>query len=265
MVTILKKFWILIAILLVVALSFGGFVQGYRIGPYGLPVKATKLIIERVPVGTTIYLDGIREHVTKDTPVSLFVMPNSHSLIINAEGYQPWNELITAVAGVEMYIHPLLIKEALTENLLEDSERVRATTQLLHATLPTKDAPLILAGGCTKIYVSQNRIVAEKHTSETCVTPPPYLCSDETVAEFGACLPTLIFEPKEAMRNVFAYPSRDDALIVTSGNSVYVLELDPREPRFFAPLARGAGIRAAAWSPTSIIISHESGASELPL
>lgn len=261
---VVKKYWFLLAVLSIVLVFTFLFMLGYRIGPGGVIAKSGAVVVSGVPLGSTLYLDAIRnQKVGKDETI-LYLFPSAHELVVDAEGFHPWNELVEVTAGETQYVTPLLIPETLTETLVEETRVQEATALLRNASLPTRENPLLVSSGCVRVYVSGNRIVGERTGQEGC-TSVPYLCTDEGIAEYGACLPTIIFEPQEALTNFILYPGRDDALIVASGNLAYVIELDPREPRFFAPLARSQGMRIAPWSDSSILINAGTEPRELPL
>ena len=65
----------------------------------------------------------------------------------------------------------------------------------------------------------------------------------------------MVFPPADRLRAVTVFPGRDDALLISSGSLVHVLELDPRTPRFFAPLYdRGEAPKAIPWTEDSILV-----------
>lgn len=245
----LKDYWLYLLLLLVVITGFLGYVNGYRFGPYGLPVKAGTLIVTDVPPQTTVYLDNIRRHYVEASSTSMFVTGTTHSVIVDADGYQPWNELVTIPEGATLTLHPLLVRQQILEKKVEGADIAPAWQAIWKTVLPTKETPLTTPDGCVNVYTLGNRIVAEAVQSDACV-PPPYLCTPD-----AGCAPVIVFEPVETIRDVLVYPGRSDALLVSSGNKVYVLEIDPRDPRFFAPLVRGESIRVAPWGERSIVVS----------
>jgi hypothetical protein len=104
-----------------------------------------------------------------------------------------------------------------------------------------------VGGGCAVVYASGNKIIAEATTTpETSCTPPAFLC------ESGTCAPTFVHVPAETLRSILPFPKRDDALVVAAGGLIYVIELDPREPQFFAPLFKGVFAAATSWSDNAV-------------
>jgi hypothetical protein len=95
--------------------------------------------------------------------------------------------------------------------------------------------------------VLDNRVVASAATTTGC-TPPPFLCIG------GTCATTVVFAPVAPLRAVLPYPGRQDALIVSYGNTLAVIELSPLKPQFFAPLIQGIQPAAASFDATHIVV-----------
>ncbi len=254
-----KDYWLYLCLVLVVIVGFLGYINGYRFGPYGLPVKAGLLVVADVPSQTTVYLDNIRRHYVEATSTSMYVTGTTHSVIVDAPGYQPWNELVTIPEGETLTLHPLLVRQQILEKKVEGADIAPVWQAIWKTVLPTKETPLLTSDGCVSIYTLGNRIVAEAVQNDTCV-PPPYLCTAD-----AGCAPVIVFEPIETIKDVLVYPNRTDALLVSSGNKVYVLEIDPRDPRFFAPLVRGTDVRVAPWKEHSIVVSDGASLREIEL
>ena len=194
------------------------------------------------------------------------LLPGTHSVVVDSDGFQPWNELVTITEGEVTHVRPLLVAKDIQEKEVPVESLADASRAIALSTLPTQNAPLLLSEGCVAVYVAGNRIVATRTDATDC-SPVPYLCTEKSIEEFGACLPTIIFETGEALRGLIAYPGRNDALILASSNIAYIIELDPREPRFFAPIppAKGADIRIAPWTDSSILIRHDFQIKEVSL
>lgn len=262
--TFVKKHWFLTLFVLVIGILTLAFLAGYRPGPYGLPVKAGTLTVQNAPDGANIFIDSTRRHVVKNGRASLQLAPGTHTVIVDYGTSYPWNELVTITSDKTTTVTPLFVNSDTKAAQVEEARIAEATRALATRALPTKAAPLTLDNGCLRFYVSGTRILGEAGT-EGCVVPEYLACTEEAKAEFGACLPTVIFESGDTLESVLPYPGRTDALILASGNLVYVLEIDPRDPRFFAPLIKGPNVRAAAWSETSIITTGAKGPRVIPL
>ena len=250
-----KQYWFVLACGVLILIVVLAYFSGYRIAPGGAMVKVGTISIEHVPEGAVVYLDEVRNHTVTGSSTSMNVLPGAHTVIVGTDDFQPWNELVTIEEGVTLHVTPLLVKKI--ENIepkdISSGDMAVATRAMSASILPREATPLVLANGCISVYVSGNRILAKRTDTSDC-TPPPYLCTDEGIQENGTCLPTIIFEPGEALRSLITYPERDDALILASGGLAYVIELDPRAPRFFAPLAKGTDIKVASSTTTSILV-----------
>lgn len=257
----LRQYWLVLLFLLIVLLGVGAYAYGYRLSSLGL-VRAGTLVLQGVPEGARIYTDQSRLTLASGGDALIDLVPGNHTVIVDAPGMQPWNELVTIQPGAKTSHAPLLIPVEVVARVLHGEERTLAADAILAYPLPKKESSLSLFGGCARVYVFENRIVADATTTPSC-TPPEFLqCATETDA---LCPSTVIFPPNERLESVSPYPGRDDALVVAAGSQAYVLELDPRAPQFFAPILKGVRVRGAPWTDQSIVISDTKKVFELPL
>lgn len=258
-VKFIKDYW---AVTLFGVVLFAGiilFTIGWRIGPNGSPVLVGTLVIENAPTGTYAYLDEIRRVVAHDGIVRTELMPGSHSVIVDAPGMQPWNEVFTVVSGQETKLVPLFIPKEPSLRILKGAEREAARISMLRSMPPTKAAPLTLLEGCAEVYTVQNRLVADPVVTPSC-TPPEYLlCPAEEggVRDLPCPSSTVIFPSSQRIDSVAPFPGRDDALLVAAGTNVYVLELDPRYPQFIAPLLKGERVRVTGTATSTLLSDQE--------
>ncbi len=243
----LQRWWLLITIVVVVTAIVLFFLTGFRIGPGVSIVRVGTLVLEDVPAGASVYVDEAYSRLSAGGSVRIAMLPGSHVVIVSAEGAQPWNELVAIDPDTETIARPIIVPVKVTVMAVPAEDTAKAAAVVSKTKLPTLQAPLTLSGGCALVYVSGKNIVAEASTTATC-TPPPYLCVEED------CGPTAIMTPVEHINAVLPYPGRDDALVISVGQTLFVLELDPRAPQFFAPLLRGTNPRVAPWSENSIVV-----------
>ncbi len=232
-VSLLKTHWFFFSFLGLIALIAILYTVGLRVGPGPSIVRVGTLLISDVPEQTEVYVDDTRRAAVVGGVARIALSPGPHTVIIAAPEAQPWSELVLIESGESFEVSPILAPTSIHGEKLAGADAEAARKAILAYKLPLKAGPLSLASGCALVYTAQNRIVAEATTTETCTTPPDYLCIGE------GCATTVIFPPTGTLRSVSPLPGRDDALLVSSGNMVYVLELDPRDPRFFAPLYKG--------------------------
>jgi hypothetical protein len=263
---ILNRYWLVLLFLVLVIAGVGMYTFGYRISINGLEKTGT-VIVNEVPEGTQVFADESRITIASGGKAHVELLPGSHSIIVAAPGMQPWNELVIVTSGVDSILSPVLVPVEVQARKLSGEERALGADAILAYPLPLKDSPLRLANGCALVYVANNRIVADATTTPECSTPPEYLLctTDELATTTSVCPSTVVFPPNERLESVSAFPGRDDALVVAAGGQAYVVELDPRTPQFFAPIMRGARVRAAPWTESSIVISDTKQVYELPL
>ncbi len=262
----LKRYALVLIFLVLVLGGIFAYAFGIRFTSQGF-VRAGSLVMTNLPEGTSVYTDQSKLRIARGGKVEIDLVPGGHTVIIDAPGQQPWNDLFTVTAGEVTTLNPLFVPKEPKLRTLTGEERAAAASAILAYALPTKFAPLQMAGGCALVYVAANRIVADATTTPNCVAPEYLLCPvEEGGARTEACpSSTVVFPPNEYIESVSPFPGRDDVLIVSAGSQAYVVELDPRAPQYFAPLVKGARVRSAPWSDTSIVYSDTKHVYEVPL
>lgn len=257
----LRAHWALIAVAALLALLAAGFLGGYRIGAGFTLVRSGSVAVAGLPAGTDLYFDLSRlQTVGALGATSLRLTPGQHTVIVDADGFQPWDELFSVESATTTMLRPILVPVEVKAVELVGAAKTEAARVIKASALPTKAKPLVTAGGCAAVYASAGKVVAEATTTPgASCEAPAFLCEE------GVCAPTIVHAPAEALRSVLPYPGRDDALVIAAGGLIYVVELDPREPQFFAPLFKGAYAAAASWSPSSIAGTDNLRAFEIPL
>lgn len=256
----LRDYWAITLLAALFALTLSLFLLGWRLGPGGLPVRASMLLIKGVPSGTYVYVDETRRHIVAENgETSLWLTPGMHTVIVDAPEMQPWNELFPVVSGENVTLSPILIAKKPEFPALHGEARDAAARALYFPHLPTKIAPLTLAGGCASIYIANNRILADATSTPTCAAPEYLLCPAEEggVRDLPCPSSTVIFSASDRLDSVVAYPGREDALLVAAGSSIFVIELDPRSPQFIAPLLKGDRVRVGSTASSSAILSDQ--------
>jgi hypothetical protein len=242
----LKRHVVLLLLVLFIVIVGGAYLAGYRPGP-GLTVERVgTVVVDGIPAGTSVYADLTSRGTSTGGSVSMTLLPGTHSVIVDAPDYQPWEKIVSVTSSKTSHISPVLVKkEPLKESVIGGTEPFFAAAAT--STLPTQASPLIM--GCQMVYVSDNRVIAEAlpaASSTSPCTPPDYLCTE------GACEPTVVYPPSDTLRSVVPFPGRTDAIVVSVGEWVYVLGLDPRTPQYFAPLARGTAPVVLPESTTTV-------------
>lgn len=242
--TIIRRYGIVLFVTFIVIGGLIAFMAGWRMTPSG-PVLVGSLVVTDLPDKTFVYVDEASRIAAADGVAHLDLVPGHHSIIVASEGMQPWNEIVTLESGVELRVRPILVNDTPTKKILEGTERSEAASLMLRLPLPTKEEPLKLEGSCVYVYVNGRNIVAD--AAPDCYVP--YLCDS------GSCETTIVATATDDLHAVMALPGYDNALAIAAGNLLYALEIDPRTPRFYAPLFRGTALRAAPWSVGTLVAS----------
>lgn len=262
---ILRGYWFLVGLALIIVIVGAGYFAGYRVDEAGITRVGT-LVIHGLPDGAAVYLDKSSRIFAREGTATAALTPGTHSVIVAAAGMQPWNEVFQVAASENVVLPPILVPIKIPATDLSGSDAAAAKALVAAAKLPTKATPLKLADGCALVYASGNRVLADGTTTPTCV-PPAYLSCAAKSAEnpTGACATTIIRGNAEPVRAIVPYPGRDDALVVLAGNIVYVLELDPRDPQFIAPIFRDQVTGIAPYATSSVVVTNGSVYEQLPL
>jgi hypothetical protein len=179
------------------------------------------------------------------------LVPGSHSIIIDVKGNNPWSDTVNITPRTDTIVSPINVPVTVQRTLLQGADATKAQSVLAAYALPNAAKPLVLGGGCVDVTVENNRVLATMATSTSCA-PMPYLCVG------GTCATTVVFAPITPLHSVVPYPGRQDALIVSFGGNVAVLELNPLKPQFYAPLLQGGVAPAIApWDATSIVVHDD--------
>jgi hypothetical protein len=248
--TLIRKHLLLSILVLIIVIIAGGYLLGYRFGP-GISISRVGTIaITELPKGTSIYIDQVlRTTTTATSTKSLEAVSGDHTIIISVPGDYPWNDLVSITSGKTTTVSPILITMQPNATALTGDARTAAIARVASTTLPTLASPLTLANGCAHIYMSDNQILADAVSAPGC-TPPPYLCPN------GKCASTVIFTPVVTPEAVLAYPGRQDALLIALNNVLYAVALDPRSPRFFAPVLTATNPAFGTLSDGTLIVKN---------
>lgn len=256
--SIARRYSILIAITVALAALFMLYGAGYRVGPSLTLVRAGDVVLEGLPQRATVYADETRRATSSGGDVRVRLTPGNHSIIVDMPGGYPWNDVVFVEAGSKAVVRPINVPREPVKRRLTPEETARAQALLRTYALPTPAHPLALGDGCVSIAVSGKNVLATGTTTPPCA-PPSFLCAE------GACEPILVFPPAAAPRAIVPLPGHDDAFVMSYGNLVAVIEVDPRAPQFFAPLLEGEPAVALPWGEHSLLLATMEGFFELTL
>jgi len=234
------------------------FMLGFRPASGLSIVRVGTLSIEGLPQGAVIYIDEVRRIVSAGKPISASLIPGNHTIIVDAAGYYPWTDIVEISSKITTVSLPILVvKETKISDIKkEEGGAVIALTK--NYSLPTKESPLVLSDKCSTFSVSNNRVVAETKNAEGC-KDPSFMC------QAGVCTSTIIFAPSSSITSVIPYPGRTDVLIVSYGDTVAVLEVNPLTPQYYAPVYEGKNPVVFPWSAQQLLVIDKNKASLIAL
>jgi hypothetical protein len=257
----LKKHRVLVVLILIFVVLASLYGAGYRLLPGPSLQRVGTLTLTNLPLNTAVFADQVLVTTTKrvgDTKLEL--VPGGHTIIVAAPNDFPWNTVLSVVSGKDTVANPILVGYKPNAIALTGDELAAAFSAVASTTLPTSAHPLRLAGGCAAVYVENNRVLADATTTPgAACTTPAFLCTGAT------CTSTIIFSPTEPMTAVLAFPGRQDALIIQLGRVLYALALDPRDPRYFAPILTGVNPQTGALPDGTIVVRNNAAAYKLKL
>lgn len=231
---LLQKYWVVVVVVVLMIAGVVAFASGVRLGPGGI-TQAGTLEVRNLPENARVFLDEAKMLGVSQGTAKAMVTPGVHSVIVDVEGMQPWNELVELSSKEVSLLWPLQVPKTVLRERVPEEQLVSARATLRATVVPTPTAPLVL-GECVSVWVSGGRILAKTD----CEAPSFLVCEAAQLQADGTCPAAIIFSPSGAVHSVIPFPGRDDALVVAAGSLSYVIELDPRKPQFFAPIAKSA-------------------------
>ncbi len=148
-------------------------------------------------------------------------------------GYLPWGKTINFEDYEKVTINPFLLPH--TADSLEVSKDTKEFDSIRSMAFeydrPTKENPLESMGGKQKVWLEKNKVVVS--WSGQVEERPEYFCTPECSSLIT------VFEPIDPIRTVYFYKDRDDVLVASLGEGVYVFEIDTRFNQNMHPLYGG--------------------------
>ncbi|MBU0749976.1 PEGA domain-containing protein [Patescibacteria group bacterium] len=242
-----KRFWPWILVFTFSALVVWVYLSGWRVGLDPLVYRNGSVAVSNLPLGSTIYVDQTRRHTGVSGTADTHLPDGEHTVIIDSPGFYPWNEMVSVKKNERTVLKPILVRVTpdMREVPLDKSMQLRQ----IGSPIPTFDKPMNLPDNCISVYESFGRIIAAP--MEGCEAPA-FLCTS------GVCEPTVVFTPKDRLRAITNFHGRSDVIVVASGTTVTVVELDPHTPQFLAPLYQGDAPRVINLSPNSLTVIDRS-------
>ncbi len=214
-----KNLYISLGVLLLVLVGGAiGYLNGYRFTD-NLRVGKVGDVSLSIPLsGTSVFIDEKDPIVTSadNEVVTTSLSPSTHSVIVSRTGYFPWTKEFKVESKKTRELRPIFIPINTSGEIItnRDPEYAQIRRGIIASTLPTRAKPITLDG--VSLWVEDNALTAS--TTEKIYT---------------------VLQPDSLIRNVSFYKTRNDAVIFSIQNGVYVLEIAEGEKRNFMPIYKG--------------------------
>lgn len=244
-----KRFIIFLAFILLFTLLIPVVIlysTGYRVSE-GFSLTPTGGIYVYYPEsGANLYING---ELTKQTSLfarGLFVddlSPKEYKVQITKKGYQAWNKTLNVGPKRVSEAYPFLIPQIIatttvqrnilsqgattTNPLYTDLSKLFSTSTVLKSTsrlVASTTAIVPLLRKDTEIYIATSSVIALWKGSSDSI--PYYFCDEAGLK----CSDTLTVLPIK-VNHIEFYQGRDDVIIYSTKDGIFVTELDQREPR----------------------------------
>lgn len=221
---IFKKYywWFIVPVLMIVLFVL------YQEGNLGFSnwkiVKTGSLEIVLPENNVKIFINEIEKNITNPRELNILfkkVPVGLNSVLISKNGYWPWMKKIEISEGKKTIIYPFL-----TEILQEDITAIDKESNLYkdiknkieNLFIPTKDHKLVSTNAGASLWVYNKTIFFQK------------IDSGEVVE---------VFTGTNQITGVDFYKDRDDVILFSTGNYIYVIETSIKNNQNFQPLFQG--------------------------
>lgn len=206
-------------VVLIILFAAVGYNLGYRITNKLTLVKMGYLNMTIPSPLTSIFIDQSEKIVTNNDNqiIRLKFSPKTHSVIVSKDGYFPWTKDFIVPSGGEITLLPIFVSQNASGQIItnQDPEYQQIRNLIIRDKLPTKNLPLLYDQNI-KLWVEENTIIVENENG-----------------------PKKIIKPETKIRNVSFYKDRDDVVMFSTADSVYVIETDIENVQNFIPVYKG--------------------------
>lgn len=218
-----RKYWVFAGVgtmMLILVIVGIGYTSGYRIQS-NLSIGKVGILTLTVPLsGTTVFVDDkIRGVTTKDNEgVKISLSPQTHVIIVSRTGYYPWSKKIQMESSKTLTYSPFIIPQNTSGVLITktDKEYSSIVKQIKSDVLLTLTSPRFSNDKSEKLWLENNTLMATiASTTYTVLTP------------------------QTKIRNVDFYKDRNDTVLFSTANGVFIIEIDKEGGQNFMPVYLG--------------------------
>ena len=229
--------WIIFSLVILVALVF--YFKGYRFDKDNFISSPGEVELSVPFSGAIVYLDNVKEKTTdsEGQKINLSALrPGVHTILISKEGFWPWKKDITILSGAKIKLNSFLVSKTVTGSAITGADpEYESILDMVRKNVFSEDKKLMSSDNLIKISLENNTIFAEWLQTKESI--PYYFCSE---SDLGNCENKLkILSPKDKIINIDFYKGNSDLLLIAMGESISVLELNPKGTQNFQPIYKG--------------------------
>ncbi|MCI0680447.1 hypothetical protein L0Y41_03820 [bacterium] len=241
------------ALAVLIAATLILYANGYRIDGFSL-VKTGLLRVHAPLDETLVFIDEKKREtpLEKNALAEESLAPGEHSILAVKDGYWPWSKKVIVEAGTATDIRPFLlpIHPRGQEIGIHDSRYDSAVSlfEQKGGEVEKTESDLLSPNGLIAIKREGGAIAAVWRGEES--ERPKYLCEGEVCEN-----ELVIFDGDESLlKDILFFPGREDVIMFSFDDAVYVLEIDKTDIQNFQPLYRGEDPRVALDSDGSLYV-----------
>lgn len=196
------------------------FILGYRFTEDFSLAKNGYLSISIPLPETTVIINETKKIITTEENeiIEVSLPQKAHSVIIAHENFYPWIKEVKVSSGTTTKVSPIFVFQNASGSIItkNDPEYWKIISDINKNVLPNINSQKVSGDESIKIWVENNTIMAK---------------SDEEIVE--------VVKPEDPIRNLDFYKKRNDSLIFSAGNGVFVIEIDKAGTQNFMPVYKG--------------------------
>jgi hypothetical protein len=205
-------------ILVVIVVAYS---QGYRIKNNLLIGKMGTITMNLPLIQTSVFVDENKKtETTKDNEnVKLLLSPRTHNIIVSHTGYYPWTKKVAVPSNGTVVLSPIFVTINASGEIItqKDPEYWKIRSEIINSKLPAKNSPLLSADKSSTLWMDDNAIIVNI-----------------------ASTTHVVIQPDTVINNVSFYKNRSDVVIFSTGNGIYVIEVEKENTQNFMPIYKGA-------------------------
>ncbi|OHA20090.1 MAG: hypothetical protein A2836_01370 [Candidatus Taylorbacteria bacterium RIFCSPHIGHO2_01_FULL_45_63] len=271
-------------IIAILTILLGGasalFSLGYRLGPTGLPTKTGSLIIQNLPEGARVFVDGKDMGVKNGGSYARRLLPGEHSVLVAKTAHWPWTKTVSIIEKEAVELQPFTIPESVSGEFItsNDPRHDPVLSQINNTTAPTlkKNVSELLENESLADWLQQNipnlRVSKKGNVAlwlsgqeiqaawiGTGLPKNTYFCPEKI------CGVISVFKSASPIQNIDFFDDRDDVFLFSSREGLFAVELPGGDVQNFQPIYLGAQIRFIKGIDVLYLTDSASNLMRLPL